>query len=726
MPDRSPELRARELLLVFLAYAAVTAWLLWPLPLVAATHLPDRFGEAPLVRADLHLIVWILAWGAHALFAQPFHFFDANAFHPAPSSLAYSEHLIGYLPLFAPTYLATGNPVLAANVLLLLLYPLRGVATYAFARLFVPAPAAALAGAILAFPFGLGTPLKLHLVGVFWIPLAFVFTERWLDQARARWAILLCIALFLQATSSFYLGYALAIAYGTYLLVTLVGRRASLDVRRLTGLALAGGIAVLAAGALALPYLALRDVGIVPSYDPARDAPAGFSTARGQIHGLFVQGGTAKVMVGALVALALLPPWRGRLRAVVTGAALVTAGLLLASGPEPEGQLFAPYRFLMEWLPGFATTRSPSRFLFIAELGFALLAALGFARLFAALPVRLPRGAAWAASAALGTALALGLNPSAMPVRAETVGDTLPAAYRWLGEHGAGRPLLELPRPKWPEAARRMLLSTSHWLPIVDGYSGYPLPTDDRLQALAQGLPSASALQKLVDTADIGWILVHAADLSPERRRAWSKDLPAGLERVKVFGSDLLLRVTRGPRNDRRARFLSTTETLAGLPRHPVGPSCPGEIRLGEAPAAPWRASSGVTIQLVISNRSDVAWPGDGVVPLHLVQLRSCFEREAHAGCATAMRPLGRDIGAGETVSLRTEYRTPQQPGPYTLVIDLVQVGGEPLANCGTAPLRVPVTIGRPPQPGAGASAPPARADAGGQRQVDEAAGRDS
>lgn len=710
-----PELRARELLLLLVAYAAVTAWLLWPLPLVAATHLPDRLGEVPLVRADLHLIVWILAWGAHAVFTQPLHLFDANAFHPAPSSLAFSEHLVGYLPLFAPTYLATGNPVLAANVLLLVLYPLRGVAMYAFARCFVPPAAAALAGTMLAFPIALGTPTKLHLLGVFWVPLAFLFTERWLDQARARWAVLLCLALFLQATSSFYLGYALAIAYGTYLLVTLVGRRASLDVRRLTGLALAGALAVLAAGALALPYLTLRDAGIVPSYDPARDAPAGFSTSRGEIRGFFVLGGTAKMAAGVLVALALLPPWRGRGRAVVTGAALAAAGLLLASGPEPEGQLLAPYRFLMEWLPGFATTRNPGRFLFVAEIGFALLAALGLARLVATLATRLPRGAAWAASVALGAALVVVQNPSSMPTREQPVGDALPPAYRWLAEHGAGRPLLELPRPAWPEAARRMLLSTSHWLPIVDGYSGYPIPTDDHLHTIAQGLPGPGALQKLVDTADIGWILVHADELQPERRRAWAGDLPAGLERVKVFGSDVLLRVTRTPVNDRRARFLSTTETLAGLPRRLVGPSCPGEIRLGEVPPEPWRPSSSVTVQLVVSNRGDAPWPGDGVIPRLLVQLRACFEPANRSGCTAAMRPLGRDIAPGETVTMRTMLRTPQQRGAYTLVLELVQVGGAPLAHCGTEPLRVPVTIGPPPpQRGDGGGAPdPAPAPGG-------------
>ena len=35
--------------------------------------------------------------------------------HPAPWSLALSEHMLGNVPFFMPVYLATGNPVLAYN-----------------------------------------------------------------------------------------------------------------------------------------------------------------------------------------------------------------------------------------------------------------------------------------------------------------------------------------------------------------------------------------------------------------------------------------------------------------------------------------------------------------------------------------------------------------------------------------------------------------------------------
>src|SRR5262245_46173656 len=93
-----PVRRWREPLILLLLFGAFTAWWLWPLPLVWRDHsafLGER-QETPL--ADFYLVTWVLAWDAHAVLTQPWALFQANAFFPSPSSLAYSEHLLGYLP----------------------------------------------------------------------------------------------------------------------------------------------------------------------------------------------------------------------------------------------------------------------------------------------------------------------------------------------------------------------------------------------------------------------------------------------------------------------------------------------------------------------------------------------------------------------------------------------------------------------------------------------------
>ena len=106
----------RTLVLVVAGYLALTAWWLWPLPLRIADHAIYQ-GGTPFIAADVHLITWALAWDAHALLTHPLSLFDANVFHPAPLSLAFSEHFLGYVPLFAPAWLLTGNPVQANKLL---------------------------------------------------------------------------------------------------------------------------------------------------------------------------------------------------------------------------------------------------------------------------------------------------------------------------------------------------------------------------------------------------------------------------------------------------------------------------------------------------------------------------------------------------------------------------------------------------------------------------------
>src|SRR5262245_33367229 len=116
---------------LLLGYALATVLWLWPMPRHAqAFSFYDRGGFPIVATADYYLIAWILSWGSHALAHAPLHLFDANTFYPAALSLAYSEHLIGYLPLFAPVWWLTGNGVLALNVTAFLTYPLSAWFTY--------------------------------------------------------------------------------------------------------------------------------------------------------------------------------------------------------------------------------------------------------------------------------------------------------------------------------------------------------------------------------------------------------------------------------------------------------------------------------------------------------------------------------------------------------------------------------------------------------------------
>jgi hypothetical protein len=677
--------------LLLLGYLAVAVWWLWPIARDPWSHLIDP-PQSAAVRPDLRLLVWVLAWDAHALATKPWSLFHANAFHPAPLSLAYSEHLLGYVPIFAPVYWLTHNPIFATNVLVLLLFALRGLAMFVFARLFVPSPAAVLAGGLYAFPAAAKLDVAMfHVQGFFYLPLALFFTARWLERARARDAVLLACLLFLQATTSAYLGFALAFAYGTACPFLLAGARARLDRRRIVGLACAVGAALLGAVLLALPYLRLKELGLVPEYGEAGLDPVGLVLSSAKLHWYLVEGGVGPIGY-ALAALALLPPWRGRVLVLSMGVALVVVGALASAGPEPVlwgVQVWSPYRLLMSWLPGFSTVRLPSRLTVVCQLGFALLAGMGAARVVDLVP----RPVAWGLSAA-ALATALVLQPRIVVRTAEyPVSDAVPAVYRALAERGEGRPVLELPQPNWEGASDRMLLSSVHWLPIVDGYSGYPPLTDDYLHEIARHLPDEYALQRLINHVDIGWIVVHTSEMEPQQVLPWLDRLPHGLRPAGRYGDDLLFRVDRAPLRDRRALLMSAERTLEGRPREWLRGPCAGEIGLLAAPKTPWRRERMVPVEVRLRNDGKQTWPGAGVIPKKLVRVRVCFATDSGRGCLPALRPLASDVPPKRTTTARLLVPTPRAPGDYRLRLELVQVGGESLADCGVPPFEMPVRV---------------------------------
>src|SRR5213593_4612893 len=87
----------------------------------SARNPPGRVNALDLIaRSDTLLSVWTLAWGAHALATAPARFYDANTLFPTPRALTYSDHQLGVLPWFAPTYWLTDNPVLAYQLALFL------------------------------------------------------------------------------------------------------------------------------------------------------------------------------------------------------------------------------------------------------------------------------------------------------------------------------------------------------------------------------------------------------------------------------------------------------------------------------------------------------------------------------------------------------------------------------------------------------------------------------
>ena len=530
----------------FLAYLLVALWWLWPLPEVWQTQSVDVGNPWDLTNADFDLVTWILAWSTHALTHAPFDLFDAPIFYPAPNALAFSEHAIGYLPLFAPVYLWTDNPFLATNLTLLATFPLCGTATFAWMRRFTTGLAAFAAGFVFAFCYlRYATLWHFHLLGTFWMPLVLLSSERFFDRARPGDAAILGAVLSLQLLASYYLAYAVTILYLLYLPLAAWHWRAKLDRTRLLGWLLSCLVAASLFALASLPYFALRSEGLLPDYSEGawrfdKGWPAG--TAPGNLGWITL----------TIALLGALWPLRASSHARWVGITLFAGGILFSLGPEPEiaGWYFAtPYNILTELVPGFETVRLPRRFLVIMQLGLATLAGLGVARL---LGLSRP---AWRTPLALGLLLLLASDTLRLPAlitHEKPDLQNLPTAYQHLASNADEGPLLELPLTKGTAETRRMLYGTTHWIPMYGGYSGYPPPRSQRFHRLVGALPGRRPLKNLAQLTDLNWILVHLDELPAEQRARWSGRLPPELAEIVRTPEHVLVRFQPRPPDDEK------------------------------------------------------------------------------------------------------------------------------------------------------------------------------
>ena len=680
---------------LFVVYALVTVWWSWPGVWNWSTKVAfDTGGLTELGTADFYLITWTLSWVAHALVTHPAALFDGNTFFPASLTLAYSEHMLGYAPLFAPVYWTSGNPILAINVMGALTYPLGALFMYRFARLFMGETAAALSGFFYAFTLARYlSPPHFHTLGSQYFPLILLATEQWLRHARWRHALLLSVALALQSLSSAYFLYAVFLMVCPVVVASAWHHRATLDRRRIVGLVLAGAAATAVVTAFMWPFLVLRAQGLMTSYDDEHTA-FGLIPAFANIFLINVLWrwgigwiGYALVVVG-LLARGAATRWPKRLALL-----LVVVGCVSALGPRIVVgglDLWSPYALLRDHVPGFATIRKPGRFAVIAHLGLALLVGLGAERI---LRRARPRVAAVAAATIAIAALALMAPFPALPLHEVPVHGAIPPAYRWLRDHGGGRAVLELPQGKgYAGGAYRAYLSTAHWQPIVEGYAANA-PTHGRyVYALADRLPAPDALQPLVDIIDIGWILVHRDQLGPERAAGWASAAVDGLELAGEWDGDVLYRVTAPPREDHRARLLSTSQTLNGIPIAPLADDCAGELAFQDWAEQPKVAGESAVAQVLISNHTQHTWPAFGFLPRNLIALESTVDRDGRRESGPVRTSLSDDVFPDRPLPAFVRFAVPRAPGRYTLQLRLIQGGSGNLDRC-VAPLEIPFDV---------------------------------
>jgi hypothetical protein len=560
-----------------------------------ASHLidtGDRSAVGAWARADVDLLVWVLAWDAHALATAPEHLFDGNILYPAPNVLACSEHLIGLAPVAMPVFLATGNAILTYNATLLVTVLVTALTMFALVRGWTGSvPAAALAAVAFTFsPLNLSGWMRLHATAIHFFPLVLLLAWRAAGAPHPTTLLLLTLATALQLLAGIYVAFELAICVAAFLpAVWWEARR-----HERTGIL---AVAAMAAGALALvpvgiAYERARAAGTLPSYTTG-------TVLALPLDRLFVRLGDA--LSWPVVALAVVGVFAFRVapRHLRFGLVVVAfVGVLFCLGPDaplvPGTRVPGLYALAARWGPGFSGMRGSVRLVVVPLLAIAALAGVGAAAI-----TRWSRGRVLVSAAVPALIFVRPPNPPVF-LRPVPVDGPRMAVYQWLRENSAGRPVLELPAfvsnmetGRLLDTGHYMLGSTLHWGPLVNGYTGHPPPSFLLISTLARRLPRADAFDPLCSLVKLGWLVVHYDSLTPHEREAWH-DVEQQLPLVRAWsaGEDFVYRVERrcGALEERLRQQLVHPDgglggrTLTGLPRAPLPADAQRAILEGRLP----------------------------------------------------------------------------------------------------------------------------------------------
>jgi hypothetical protein len=489
------------------AFSALTVVMCWPLASIATVSLPAA--------DDAMFSVWRLAWIAHQLGGDPSRLFDANIFHPATNTLAFSDAMLLVGLMASPLFYAGLDAGLIHNVMLLAAIAGSMLCAFALARRLTGSDAAAaIAALIFGFaPYRIAHISHLELQWTMWMPLSMLLLHRVMEQPSPGRGLLLGLSLAAQVLCSVYYGAFLAcyLTIAWLALIPFAGAK-----RRVVYATAAAAVPVLLVAAIYGPPYAqtrnqfgerradeVRTFSAVPG-DYLRVPPENRLLGGAQSGPVPEERSLFPGFVAiALAVFALVPPL-SRVNVIYAGLAAVAADLSLGV----NGLLFP----LMQWSIGVAgSLRSPSRFGVLVLLSIAMLASAGAARLFSKWP-RLAPGLAVALSL-----LCLAEYWSApLPVRAF---DAKPAEIdRWLAAQPPNTVVLELPAPTgptlWLHELEYQVRSIHHWQKLVNGYSAFAPEHYVRLINELPDFPERHVIAAL-RAMGVKYVLIHRRFYQP-------------------------------------------------------------------------------------------------------------------------------------------------------------------------------------------------------------------
>jgi hypothetical protein len=517
--DRNRQIDARSIArrpgtwVALVGYVAAVVAFTWPLAPRAATHIAATHG---LFHVDTLHTTWMLTHESRALTESATRLLEAGIYHPDRRTLFYSTLSLGLLPLFAPIFLTTGNPVLAIDLAFLACIALTAWTMHVVVARWTDDHLAAAFAALVYLSST--TPIRgfpsaaPYFAAVMYLPL--VIHAVAMPSSRLAATPLLAALIALQCLAEpLYLAPAVLVPLGTVALVRL-GRASTRVAGRRLATALALAALVLLPVYVGYADVALRNPGL------ARQSVYGLRDAG--------PGGTPGPSLAFAVYAYVVGSWYWYPISAIALATIVVgfaAARQVATRRERVAWKHCAFwstivfalPVLRQWAPVLRGLHR-ARILDLITLG--MLAGLGVAACSAWISGRFGPRAGRVVAAGLLVALVASSSPAelgAFPTQpAPDPESPVIAALR------AGRgPVLEIPAGRPESDAFAVYRTIFHRRPLVNGYSSYyPAAATRRLTNIRR-LPDPVALAILRTETGLTTLVVDAGRLNAREHHAW-------------------------------------------------------------------------------------------------------------------------------------------------------------------------------------------------------------
>ena len=475
-----------------------------------------RFGT----NGDGMFCLWNVSWVARTVVADPLNLFDANIFHPHKKSLAYSEANIVAGVLGVPAWWTTKNPYFTLNVVILIAFATAWLCMGLLVRHLTGSDVAAtVAGILYAFcPYVFAHTAHIQLMLTGGIPLSMLMLHRLADTPTARRGLALGIALLVQALACAYYGIFAALMVGYAVLFLTLSRSLFRNRAWWMSVAIAALVAIAGVAPFFAPYLAIQqDEGFARTLNDSVTFSANWSS---------YLASSAYAHRGLLRTIASWPRWNEVMFPGLLTLTLATGGLIAAaignrrSAAPSEREaviLYGSLGLLTFWasfgpagglysvlynIPMFSFLRAPSRMAIVVVLCLVVIGAFLVRRL------TLIAGQHRGVAAGALTVAALADLATPMPWEPALA---LPAPYEVIAKMPRG-PLAEFPfyggREAWHLHTQYMTFSTSHWMPMMNGYSDHTPPQFRQDAFVLDSFPSNDRFAVL-ERARVRYIGIH-------------------------------------------------------------------------------------------------------------------------------------------------------------------------------------------------------------------------